>query len=115
MGKQQSECGIFLDSENSKVLQFLSAMGDTTKMEGLLSCFKCEHKIGRFNYCGHQCSCKQWICPSFKIIKSKVDIHRLFEIKNDQHQSNESRNNDEIDDEEQKENESVEKDDAADC
>ena len=67
---------IFMNSEDEEVLKLLSLMGNTSEMEGLLSCFKCKNKIGRFNYYGQKCSCNQWICPSFQVSVSKVDISR---------------------------------------
>merc|ERR1712113_732818 len=51
-------------------------MGEISELEGLLSCFKCKFKIGRFRQIGQQCSCDEWITPCFQISVSKVDISR---------------------------------------
>merc|ERR1712228_1112207 len=67
---------IFLDIENEKTLKLLNSLGNISEMEGLLSCYKCKSKMGRFNYYGQKCSCNEWICPSFQVSVSKVDISR---------------------------------------
>merc|ERR1712232_661108 len=74
---QQNICNcIFLDNENEQCLELLSSMGNISEMEGLLTCFKCKAKLGRFTYCGQQCSCDEWMWPAFQISVSKVDISR---------------------------------------
>ena len=67
---------LFVDGENQKALAVMATMGDTTQMQGLLCCFKCKQKLGRFCYRGQQCSCDEWVYPAFQISVSKVDILR---------------------------------------
>jgi DNA-directed RNA polymerase subunit RPC12/RpoP len=36
-------------------------------------CPKCGYKVGHFSWVGSQCSCGEWVKPSFQIAKSRVD------------------------------------------
>ena len=38
-----------------------------------IKCPKCGYKLGHFNWIGSQCSCGEWVKPSFQIPKSRVD------------------------------------------
>ena len=75
MKKEVCNC-LFVDGENERALAVLATMGSTSEMEGLLCCFKCTHKVGRFSYRGQQCSCTEWVYPSFQVSVSKVDNSR---------------------------------------
>jgi dual specificity phosphatase 12 len=46
---------------------------DNQTTESKLYCPHCHWKIGSFNWSGTQCSCGQWITPSFAILKKSVD------------------------------------------
>lgn len=43
-----------------------------------VSCPKCNARLGSFSWIGHQCSCGQWVNPSFQIHKAKVDEIRTL-------------------------------------
>lgn len=42
-------------------------------LQGKITCFKCNSKLGMFNWSGRTCSCGLWVTPSFQIQKSRVD------------------------------------------
>lgn len=43
-------------------------------VEGKLNCPKCSFKLGSYSWYGMPCSCGTWVCPSFSIHKSRVDV-----------------------------------------
>lgn len=45
----------------------------TGRKADTIKCPKCGYKIGHFNWIGSQCSCGEWIKPSFQVPKSRVD------------------------------------------
>lgn len=45
----------------------------TGRLSDTIYCPKCHLKIGHFNWYGSQCSCGEWIKPSFQFPKSRVD------------------------------------------
>lgn len=45
----------------------------TGRMNDTIYCPKCKIKLGHFNWYGSQCSCGEWIKPSFQFPKSRVD------------------------------------------
>ena len=45
----------------------------TGRMSDTIYCPKCHLKIGHFSWIGQQCSCGEWVKPSFQIPKSRVD------------------------------------------
>jgi DNA-directed RNA polymerase subunit M/transcription elongation factor TFIIS len=47
---------------------------DATKRRAdTIQCPKCKYKVGHFSWIGSQCSCGEWVKPSFQIAKSRVD------------------------------------------
>ncbi|KAH0793557.1 dual specificity protein phosphatase 12 [Histomonas meleagridis] len=53
--------------EQPKWLNALGRMSDT------IYCPKCNYKVGHFSWKGVQCSCGEWVKPSFQIPYSRVD------------------------------------------
>ena len=51
--------------------------GAFTDNEGRLKCPHCGCKLGSFVWSGDQCSCGEWIVPSFRFSKCKVDEKRI--------------------------------------
>eukprot|EP00026_Physarum_polycephalum_P012463 Phypoly_transcript_12774.p1 GENE.Phypoly_transcript_12774~~Phypoly_transcript_12774.p1 ORF type:complete len:363 (+),score=56.67 Phypoly_transcript_12774:12-1100(+) len=51
--------------------------GDTTELEGKLSCPKCNSKFGSWMWAGAQCSCGAWITPAFQVSKARVDTKAI--------------------------------------
>ena len=45
----------------------------TGRMSDTIYCPKCHLKIGHFSWIGQQCSCGEWVKPSFQIPISRVD------------------------------------------
>ena len=45
----------------------------TGRVSDNIYCPKCHFKIGHFSWRGSQCSCGEWIKPSFQISMSRVD------------------------------------------
>lgn len=45
----------------------------TGRRSDCIKCPKCGYKIGHFNWIGSQCSCGEWVKPSFQIPRSRVD------------------------------------------
>jgi len=43
-----------------------------------LLCPKCSARLGSFNWAGEQCSCGQWVTPSFQVHKGRVDETRTL-------------------------------------
>ena len=41
-----------------------------------IHCLKCKSRIGSYSWSGSQCSCFEWVIPSFQFIKSKIDCKR---------------------------------------
>jgi len=41
-----------------------------------IHCTKCKSRIGSYSWSGSQCSCLEWVIPSFQFIKSKIDCKR---------------------------------------
>ena len=41
-----------------------------------IHCIKCKSRIGSYSWSGSQCSCLEWVIPSFQFIKSKIDCKR---------------------------------------
>jgi hypothetical protein len=60
----------FLDP-NSNIQ--LDTLCDSTAANGSITCPQCHHRIGSFDWSGSQCSCGEWVVPSFQVVKSKVD------------------------------------------
>lgn len=50
--------------------KWLNAMG---RLSDTIYCPKCNYKIGHFSWKGAQCSCGEWVKPSFQIPYSRVD------------------------------------------
>ena len=50
--------------------KWLDARG---RMSDTIYCPKCNYKIGHFSWKGSQCSCGEWIKPSFQFPISRVD------------------------------------------
>lgn len=71
-GTGMAACQSLFCSED--VLAWLSPSG--ADIEGRLSCPRCNHKIGHWNWAGAQCSCGTWVTPAIQIPLSKVDIIR---------------------------------------
>ncbi|EGC34235.1 hypothetical protein DICPUDRAFT_153585 [Dictyostelium purpureum] len=46
-------------------------------MSGKLNCLNCKEKLGSWSWSGEQCSCGQWIAPSFQIPKQRIDEKRI--------------------------------------
>jgi dual specificity phosphatase 12 len=46
---------------------------DGSAREGRINCPNCSTKLGTWSWHGAQCSCGQWIIPSFAIPKTKAD------------------------------------------
>ncbi|EME31288.1 protein-tyrosine phosphatase [Galdieria sulphuraria] len=46
---------------------------DLSNDEGKLSCPKCKCRIGSYTWFGEKCSCGNWVTPSLKIPKRRVD------------------------------------------
>ena len=65
-GSQENGChSYFIEKPD-----WLDATGRTTDT---IYCPKCHNKLGHFNWVGQQCSCGEWVKPSFQIPKSRVD------------------------------------------
>ncbi|EAY01085.1 dual specificity protein phosphatase, putative [Trichomonas vaginalis G3] len=45
----------------------------TGRLNDTINCPRCHIKLGHFNWYGSQCSCGEWIKPSFQFPKSRVD------------------------------------------
>jgi hypothetical protein len=45
----------------------------TGRRADTIHCPKCKYKVGHFSWIGSQCSCGEWVKPSFQIAKSRVD------------------------------------------
>ena len=45
----------------------------TGRRSDTIYCPKCNYKIGHFSWVGSQCSCGEWVKPSFQIPMSRVD------------------------------------------
>ena len=65
-GDKSNECTSYFIEQPS----WLNAIG---KMSDTIYCPKCNFKIGHFSWKGAQCSCGEWIKPSFQIPISRVD------------------------------------------
>jgi hypothetical protein len=50
--------------------EWLPALG---KRSDSILCPKCRYTVGHFCWVGVQCSCGEWVKPSFQIVKSRVD------------------------------------------
>jgi phage FluMu protein Com len=50
--------------------EWLPALG---RRSDSILCPKCGYKLGRFSWVGSQCSCGEWVKPSFQIVKARVD------------------------------------------
>jgi len=63
------QCGsIFLASN-------LPWMGDTSgTVEGKITCYNCQSKLGMWKWAGCQCSCGTWVTPAIQINLSRVDV-----------------------------------------
>jgi hypothetical protein len=48
--------------------------GNETGNSGKLACTKCGNRVGGWSWIGLSCSCKEWVCPAFQAITSKVDM-----------------------------------------
>lgn len=42
-------------------------------LQGRLDCYKCNSKVGNYNWKGGRCSCGKWMIPSIYLYKSKVN------------------------------------------
>jgi dual specificity phosphatase 12 len=42
------------------------------ELEGRLDCYKCQSKIGGWNWKGDRCSCGKWMVPAIHLLKTKV-------------------------------------------
>lgn len=42
------------------------------ELEGRLDCYKCNTKVGGWNWKGDRCSCGKWIVPAIHLLKSKI-------------------------------------------
>lgn len=47
------------------------------EINGKITCFNCDARLGKWNWAGSKCSCSEWITPSFQFIKSKIDAKRI--------------------------------------
>ncbi|KAJ2779926.1 tyrosine protein phosphatase yvh1 [Coemansia javaensis] len=56
-------------------MDWMAGVGEGA-VENLITCPKCQAKLGSYNWAGAQCSCGRWITPSFQIHRSKVDEAR---------------------------------------
>ncbi|XP_022085266.1 dual specificity protein phosphatase 12-like isoform X2 [Acanthaster planci] len=43
------------------------------RLDGKLSCPKCNARLGSFNWSGLRCSCGAWVTPAFQIHRNRVD------------------------------------------
>jgi hypothetical protein len=50
--------------------EWLPALG---RRSNSILCPKCKYKLGHFSWVGSQCSCGEWVKPSFQIAKARVD------------------------------------------
>ncbi|KAI9209360.1 protein-tyrosine phosphatase-like protein [Polychytrium aggregatum] len=64
----KSKCNLFF----IEPMEWIHGLDDGS-VEGKIQCPKCESKLGSYNWSGSQCSCGEWITPSFALQKSKVD------------------------------------------
>lgn len=69
----------------------LNWMRDTitneNELEGKLNCYKCNSKIGGWNWKGSRCSCGKWMIPAIHLMKSKiiqVDSNNKLILPNDE-------------------------------
>jgi hypothetical protein len=60
----------FLDPNGDLQIDQLCA---SSEPNGPVQCPLCHQRIGAFDWSGSQCSCGEWVVPSFYVIKSKVD------------------------------------------
>jgi len=44
-----------------------------SNLKDKIYCFKCKSRLGSYSWSGSQCSCLEWVVPSFQFIKSKID------------------------------------------
>lgn len=50
--------------------EWLNALG---RNNDTIYCPKCNYKVGHFNWKGSQCSCGEWVKPSFQFPLSRID------------------------------------------
>jgi hypothetical protein len=68
-----SEGGRRVGVECSSLFVEPLSLGEFPEAEGPLQCAKCSTRWGSFVWSGAQCSCGEWVIPSFQAVKSKVD------------------------------------------
>ena len=70
--KRQEYAGV--DSEcTSFFIEKPGWLDATGRKADSIKCPRCGFKVGHFNWIGCQCSCGEWVKPSFQIPKSRVD------------------------------------------
>ena len=78
-----SSCSsLFLDPEQTAWVAEQANVGGNS---GDLVCpnAKCSMKLGSWSWVGSQCSCGQWVNPSFKVVASKLDAFAVEEDQDD--------------------------------
>ena len=53
---------------------------DGETQHGKITCPKCQASLGDYAHYGAQCSCGRFVCPAYKIHKSKVDIKTNIDL-----------------------------------
>ncbi|EGG19976.1 hypothetical protein DFA_07090 [Cavenderia fasciculata] len=72
---QHSSCTSYFLAETDWISGNIAIGGNDGKI--LCDNPKCGEKLGSFSWSGSQCSCGNWICPSFRIPKSRVDEKKI--------------------------------------
>ncbi|GJQ08460.1 hypothetical protein GpartN1_g251.t1 [Galdieria partita] len=70
---QKRESDLGSRSCSSLFLQQVPWSQDLSNDEGKLTCPKCNCRVGSYTWYGERCSCGNWITPSLKIPKRRVD------------------------------------------
>lgn len=65
-GSPEDTCSSFFTEQP----EWLDATG---RIKDVIYCPKCQYKLGHFNWVGGQCSCGEWVKPSFQFPISRVD------------------------------------------
>jgi len=61
----------------SYFVQELTQFGETSGIEGKMTCPKCHSRFGGWNWSGAQCSCGIWVTPAFQVPKARVDVKQI--------------------------------------
>ena len=61
------------DSCTSYFIEKPEWLDATKRRSDSILCPKCGYKVGHYNWVGAQCSCGEWVKPSFQMVISRLD------------------------------------------